>query len=157
MDGEGMTDLQKFYRQKGIQLGVIEPSDEEKAQLEEAAASAQNKPDPQADYLTAKAEESKAAAQEKLASAGLKTAQAEAVGGPEAAPTPPDGLEQAHKAAQIGKTVAETEKLRTDTAHMPEKLAIERSNADTNRFKVHQHGALERFKSLFTGPARPRQ
>jgi hypothetical protein len=153
MDGEGMTDLQKFYRQKGIQLGVIEPSDEEKAQLQQDAANAaQQPPDPQAQYLTAKAEESKAAAQEKLASAGLKEAQAQAVGGPEAAPTPPDGLEQAHKAAQIGKTVAETEKLRTDTAHMPEKLAIERSNADTNRFKVHQHGALERFKSLFTGP-----
>jgi hypothetical protein len=113
-DGEGMSELQKYARKKGIQLGLIEPNDEEKAQ-------------------------------------------AKAVGGPVAAPDAPSGLEQVHKAVQIRKDAAAADHLETTTSHLPEKLAIERTNAETNRLKVHQHGALERFKSLFTGPARPRQ
>lgn len=54
MDGEGMTDLQKYARRKGIALGLIEPSDEEKAALDEAA---QNQgPDPAAAVANAQAE-----------------------------------------------------------------------------------------------------
>jgi uncharacterized protein involved in exopolysaccharide biosynthesis len=133
-----MSDLQKFARKKGIMAGLIEPSDEEKALMEQQA------PDPQAQLTAAKAEEAHASAQ-------LKTAQAQAVGGPEAAPKVPDGLEAAHKVAQVAKTVAETHKLETDTAHSPQRLAIEATNAQTNREKAAHQGALARFKAMFSG------
>jgi hypothetical protein len=146
-DGEGTEDFQSYARKRLVMMGVVEPSDEEKAKLEQAQQEQQQRPDPQATYLAAKTKEAVAAAIQKTADAGLKAAQATAVGGPDAAPTPPDGLEQAHKLAQISKTAAETQKLRTDAAHAPERLAIERTNADTNRMKARFGG----LRSLLTG------
>jgi hypothetical protein len=151
MDGEGMTELQKYARNKGIQSGLIEPTEEEKAVLEQAAATAaQQPPDPQAEFLTAKAEEAKASAIQKTADAGLKAAQAQAVGGPDAAPTPPDGLDRAHKIAQIGKTAAEADKIRQDTEHEPQRLAIEATNARSNALKA-RHSAFAGLAKLFSG------
>lgn len=147
MDGEGMSDLQQFARKKGIAAGLITPDEEEQAELEKDAANAQQQPDPQAELIAAKTEETQASAMDKKASAILKAAQATAVGGPDAAPKVPDGLETVHKVAQIHKTAAETAKIQTDTAHLPEKLKIEAQNAGTNRLKV----ALDRFKQFATG------
>jgi hypothetical protein len=144
-DGEGMSDLQKFARKKAILSGLIEPDDDEKALMaQQQQEASQQAPDPQAQLTAAKAEEAHASAQ-------LKTAQAQAVGGPEAAPKVPDGLEAAHKVAQVAKTVAETHKLETDTAHSPQRLAIEATNAQTNREKAAHQGALARFKAMFSG------
>jgi hypothetical protein len=154
MDGEGMTDLQKFGRRQAVQMGLAEPTDDEKAQLAQAQQEMAGRPDPQAALIAAKAKEAEASAIEKTASAGLKTAQAEAVGGPDAAPSPPDGLEQVHKVAQVAKTVAETHKLETDTAHQPQKLAIEATNAQTNRMKANHQGMLAGFKALFNRSSR---
>jgi hypothetical protein len=75
----------------------------------------------------------------------LKIAQAHALGGPEEAPAVPDGLEAAHKVAQIGKT-AEAEHIRPQTAHLPEKLNIEAHNAGTNRMKALADRARKAFK-----------
>jgi hypothetical protein len=123
MDGEGIDDVQKWIRMNLIKQGVVQPTDEEKQDLAQQMQAAQQQPPSPEDQLAA------AKAKQLLADAGLKEAQAQAVGGPDAAPTPPDGLEQAHKIVQIRKTAAEAQNLETDTAHMPQKLAIEAANA----------------------------
>jgi hypothetical protein len=112
--------------------------------------SEQQQPDPQAEFIAAKTEEAHASAKEKEAGAILKAAQATVVGGPEAAPKPPDGLEQAHKIAQIGKTAAEAAKIRQDTAHEPQRLAIEATNAGANQLKA-RHSAFAGIAKLFSG------
>ena len=53
-DGEGTADMQKWARQQLVGMGVVEPSDEEKAAMEEAAKNAQ--PDPSQAVLAAQAE-----------------------------------------------------------------------------------------------------
>jgi hypothetical protein len=138
-DGEGVGSVQKYARKRLVGMGVEDPNDEEKA----AMAEAQQEPDPNAQIAAAKTADLGASAQLKTAKAGeaqastvLKIAQAHAVGGPEAEPAVPDGLEAAHKVAQIDKTAAEAEHLRTTTEHLPEQLKIEAHNAATNRMKA---------------------
>jgi hypothetical protein len=58
LEGEGLDDLRKWARQKGIRAGLIKPTDEEAQQLAEEQANAQ--PDPQAEYLRAAAEQAQA-------------------------------------------------------------------------------------------------
>lgn len=64
-DGEGMGDLRDYYRKQLVGMGVVEPTDEERKQMEEAAAN--QKPDPQAQYLEAAAREADANAENKQA------------------------------------------------------------------------------------------
>jgi hypothetical protein len=137
LDGEGLDDYQKWNRRRAIKLGLVEPNDEEKAELQQEAQAQQNQPDPEAQLAAAKAEDLQASAIQRGADAGLKIAQAHAIGGPDAVPDTPTGLEQVHTLAQIGKTAAETEQLRTQTAHLPQKLAIEGLNAKSNLIKAH--------------------
>jgi hypothetical protein len=59
-----MTSFRSIARKKGIMAGLIEPSDEEKAQLEQAAQQ-QQQPDPQAEFIAAKTKEATASAIEK--------------------------------------------------------------------------------------------
>jgi hypothetical protein len=139
MDGEGINDLKKWVRMRAIRMGVLQPTDDEKEQLAKEAQAQQ--PDPGSQLLAAKVKESEATALQKTADAHLKVAQADAVGGPAEAPQVPDGLEAVHKLTQIGKTAAETDHLRVQTAHLPEQLAIEAQNAETNRIKAHKQGA----------------
>lgn len=80
MEGEGLQDLRDYYRKKLVRMGVVKPTEEEKAEL---AAEAQNTPpDPQAQYLIAAAAQaeadaasSRASAVQKVADADLKHAQ----------------------------------------------------------------------------------
>lgn len=60
MDGEGLGDLQDYFRNKLVQMGAVKPTEEEAQQLAEAAQNQQ--PDPQALYLQAEAEKSQALA-----------------------------------------------------------------------------------------------
>ncbi|HCA5022808.1 TPA: hypothetical protein MW161_000546 [Acinetobacter baumannii] len=61
MEGEGIKDFRNYYRKYLVQLGVVEPTDEEQ---QEMMAAAQNQPpDPNAQYLEAAAEEASAKAQ----------------------------------------------------------------------------------------------
>lgn len=58
MEGEGLSDVHAYFRQKLVSLGAIKPTDEEKKQMDEAAAN--QAPDPNAEYLAAAAGKAKA-------------------------------------------------------------------------------------------------
>jgi hypothetical protein len=133
--------MHRYVRKRLVGMGVIEPNEDEQAQLAEAAQNQQ--PDPQSQYLSAKAQEAIASAGQKKADTVLKVAQATAIGGPEQAPSPPDGLDAAHKVADIRKKNAEADNIEADTRHMPQKLSIEAANAETNRLKA-VHDAVKR-------------
>jgi hypothetical protein len=137
MDGEGIGDIRKWQRMRMVASGIVTPTDDEKEELAKAAQ--QKQPDPQADFLAAKTQEATASAFEKKAGGVLKVAQAQAVGGPDAAPTPPDGLEQVHKVVQIRKTAAEAEHIHTQTEHLPQELAIEAENAHAKFIAAMKH------------------
>lgn len=83
VSGEGSDDLNRFARQKGLAIGLFEPTPEEKQELEQAQQQQQGQPDPQAIALQsavqaaeAKANLDNASAQDKQASAHLKDVQA---------------------------------------------------------------------------------
>ena len=108
-DGEGMQDMRAFARNKAIAIGLVKPTPEEQQQLEQAAQQQGQQP-PGApeqallaqagkDASLAKLNEAKAV--ETLASASLKTAQAEVVGGPVEAPDAPSGPGAANDIADI--------------------------------------------------------
>jgi hypothetical protein len=95
MEGEGMSDLQAYYRKQLVMQGVVKPTDDEAKQMEEAKAN--QPPDPNAQLAMAAANQANAEADQahantvdKLAAARLKQAQT--------------GLAQ----AQTEQTVAET-------------------------------------------------
>jgi hypothetical protein len=58
MEGEGLADLREFYRRKLVSMGVTEPTEEDKKRMQEEQASVP--PDPNAEYLKAEADKSRA-------------------------------------------------------------------------------------------------
>lgn len=105
-DGEGTGDMQAWARKQLVGAGVVPPNEEERQQMEQAAegeqpSAAEQVLTAQAQELSSKAKVNEASAVEKLASAQLKTAQAEAVGGPEQAPETPSGLTAANDHANV--------------------------------------------------------
>jgi hypothetical protein len=95
-DGEGTSDFQKYARKRLVGMGVVEPTDDEKAQMEQAQQNAQ--PDPMAAVAAAqaqlKAAQAKAACRPDAgigAATVLKLAQAHALGGPEKRRSAPTG------------------------------------------------------------------
>lgn len=79
MDGEGIGEVQDWIRARLVRQGVLKPTDEEAAAMQEEAANAQ--PDPQAEVLKAAAEQAAsearkndAQAEEIIAKAGLTEA-----------------------------------------------------------------------------------
>lgn len=63
IDGEGLQDLRDFMRKKLINMGVVQPTDDEKAELQaEQEAAANQPPDAQTVALTAQARDFNAAA-----------------------------------------------------------------------------------------------
>lgn len=60
MEGEGIEDARGFFRKKLVNMGVVEPTEEEAKELAEAQANA--KPDPNTVYLEAAAQEAEAKA-----------------------------------------------------------------------------------------------
>lgn len=80
MEGDGINDARQFFRAKLVRMGVVKPTEEERAQLQQEAAN--TPPDPQSQALLAMAEESqanaaqaRAATVQKIADADLKHAQ----------------------------------------------------------------------------------
>lgn len=65
MEGEGLEEARKYFRKTLVSMGVVEPNEEEQAELEQQAQNQQ--PDPQAQYLQAVTEQSKAAAAKDIA------------------------------------------------------------------------------------------
>jgi hypothetical protein len=76
VEGEGLGDVNNYYRKQLVQMGVIEPSEEERAQME-AAAQAGQQPDPNAVYLAAAAEKEQALAGKAQADTELTLAKVE--------------------------------------------------------------------------------
>jgi hypothetical protein len=75
MEGEGIGDVRDFFRQRLLHMGAVKPTEEEKAQL---AAEMQNRPpDPQAQYLSAAADQAQAEAASARADTVLTVAKAE--------------------------------------------------------------------------------
>jgi hypothetical protein len=60
MEGEGLSDIRNFFRKKMVEAGVVQPTEEEMMQMQ--AAMANQKPDPNAIFLQAAAEEATAKA-----------------------------------------------------------------------------------------------
>jgi hypothetical protein len=65
-EGEGLADVNRFYRKQLVQMGVIEPNEEELAAMAEAANQEQQ-PDPNAEYLQAAAGKEQALADKAVA------------------------------------------------------------------------------------------
>jgi hypothetical protein len=138
MDGDGMDDFKAWNRKKGLAIGLFKPTDQEQQEMQQEAASNAAQPDPtkvvllaqakklsaDADKATAQAGTEQANVVLKLADAHLKNEQARAVGGPEAVPETPTGLDHAsgivdiaHKAADTTLKEAQAEHLRHDMQH----------------------------------------
>ena len=75
MEGEGLTDIRKFYREKLVKMGVIMPSEEEARQLLEEAQNAE--PDANTLYLQSAAQNEMAKAEKAKADTLLQIARAE--------------------------------------------------------------------------------
>jgi hypothetical protein len=76
MDGEGIGDIKDFFRKKLVQLGVIQPTEEEQMAMMEAMMAGQQ-PDPQSMYLMAAAQEAQAKAVQAQANTEYSLARAE--------------------------------------------------------------------------------
>lgn len=88
IEGEGMSDIHQWARRRGVKMGIIKPTEDEQAELQEEAANAQ--PDPQSQYLMAAAEQAQADAAQSRAKTVQTVADADL------------------KRAQTAKTIAET-------------------------------------------------
>lgn len=75
MEGEGISEVRDYYRQKLIKMGVVMPTKEEAATLMEAAQNQQ--PDPNAVFMQAAAEEATAKAAKARADTVLTVAKSE--------------------------------------------------------------------------------
>jgi hypothetical protein len=75
MEGEGLGDVQDYFRNKLVNMGVVKPTEEEAQKLAENAAN--QKPDPNTEYLQAAAKEAEAKATKARADTVLTIAKAE--------------------------------------------------------------------------------
>jgi len=76
MEGEGIADVRKYFRNRLIKMGVIQPTDQEAEKIL-AEMQAMQQPDPQAIYLQAAAEEAAAKAQKAQADTAYALARTE--------------------------------------------------------------------------------
>jgi hypothetical protein len=67
MEGEGLSEVQDFFRKKLIRMGAVEPTDEEQKELTAELEQLQGQQDPQSMYLEAEAAKAQAQAQKALA------------------------------------------------------------------------------------------
>lgn len=75
MEGEGISEVRDYFRQKLIRMGVVKPTDEEAQQLAQEQANQQ--PDPNAEFLKASADAAEAKAASDRARTLLTVAQAD--------------------------------------------------------------------------------
>lgn len=124
MDGEGLTEFKDWVRKRALGMGLVKPTDEEKAKLAET----QSQPSPDQQLAAAVATEKQASAMLKAAQAQteqarvgevqsktmLNVAQAEATAKGDATPNEPGPLDQIGKIADIAETEARTNLLHAD-------------------------------------------
>lgn len=149
MDGSGQADIAEHARKTLLGMGIGTPTKEEQQALAEQAQQPQQ-PDPAMLELQAKIGEleskvkvNEAKAVETLASAELKKAQAEVVGGPVSEPDTPTGLDDpAHPKNVIDMTerlasadlkTAQAEHLREGMHHQRIKTGAELAQAEHDR------------------------
>lgn len=77
MEGEGLSEMQQFFRKKLLKAGVIEPNEDEAAAMQEELAQLQSQPDPQAELAGALTDEARAKASLAVANTEKSLAQAE--------------------------------------------------------------------------------
>jgi len=77
MEGEGLSDMQQYFRKKLLKLGVIEPNEEEAAAMAEEIEALKQQPDPQAELAEALALEARGKAGLAVANTEKSLAQAE--------------------------------------------------------------------------------
>lgn len=105
MEGEGLSDVRDYFRQKLLRMGALKPTEEEAKQLE---AEAQNRqPDPQAQYLKAAAQEAVAKAMKAQADTELNIAKAEQSRAETAKTLAEIGTEEQNQVIQAVKAVRE--------------------------------------------------
>lgn len=75
MEGEGVGEVRDYFRQKLIKMGVVKPTDEEAAALQQELEN--QPPDPNAEFLKASAEQAQAEATKARADTVLTVAKAE--------------------------------------------------------------------------------
>jgi hypothetical protein len=75
MEGEGIGDIKEFFRKQLVQMGVLQPTEEEQMMMMEAQANVQ--PDPQSAYLMAEAAKAQAQAIQAQANTEYTLARAE--------------------------------------------------------------------------------
>jgi hypothetical protein len=148
MDGEGIDDLKDWNRRRMLQLGLAEPTADEKQKMAVMAqAQQQQQPDPQAQALQAQAADfmadaalKQAKAQAEQADALLKVAQAHALGGPDQVPVTPTGLAEAPTPLDAAEKVANIQHVAAQTAALQAGTAIDAHKAVTDRAKVRVQG-----------------
>lgn len=75
MEGEGITEVRDYFRKKLLRMGVVKPTEEEQQTMTEEQAN--QKPDPNTEYLQAAADEATANATQARAKTILTVAQAD--------------------------------------------------------------------------------
>lgn len=137
MDGEGIDDFKKFTRRLGLQQGVFQPTEQEQQEMQQAAEQQQQgQPDPAETVLLAQAakfsadadlSKAKAATEQgnnilKIADAHLKNEQARAIGGPDAVPETPTGLQHVGGIADVADKMAGAKLKEAQAAHLTEQM-----------------------------------
>lgn len=78
IEGEGLGDVKDYFRKRLLAMGAVKPTEQEIAEMQQqAAAAAQQPPDPQSQYLQAAAMEASARAQKAQADTLLTAAKTE--------------------------------------------------------------------------------
>lgn len=77
MDGEGLADVREYHRKQLVQMGVLQPNEEERAAMAAAAEAAAGQNDPNVMLAEAMATEAMAKAQKAVADTALAEANAE--------------------------------------------------------------------------------
>jgi hypothetical protein len=77
MEGEGLSDMQQYFRKQLLKMGVIEPNEEEAAAMAEELAAMKQEPDPQAELAKGLTMEAQAKASKAMADTEASLANAE--------------------------------------------------------------------------------
>jgi hypothetical protein len=77
MEGEGLADMQQYFRKQLLKMGVIEPNEEEAAAMQEELAAMKQEPDPQAELAKGLTMEAQAKASKAMADTEASLANAE--------------------------------------------------------------------------------
>jgi hypothetical protein len=77
MEGEGLSEMQQYFRKQLLKMGVLEPNEEEAQAMAEELQAMQDQPDPQKELSDALANEARAKASLAMANTEKSLAQAE--------------------------------------------------------------------------------